>query len=569
MKSGARERTRGIFRGRRLGAPLAVAACALAVLAAPTNAFGLGVSGSTTPASTQAGAHSDLTIHVAFTGGQVKDITVGLPPGQVGDPQATPKCSVAQLNADACPAGDTVGTVTTDVTATVPPGIPVPLTVTGTIYNLVAQPGEPARFGIVLRPLASPPIILQSAVQLRPTDFGLNTVINSIPNTAQLAVLGLPLATLSTTINSMDITLQGTAGGKSFLRNPTKCGTATTNFSADSYQAPNTQATAQASYNVTNCGALPFSPTFSARLGAQGQTDVGTNPPVSTSIDQDVGEAGLLHAQVLLPSNISADLAVLSQVCPPATFQAGNCPANTIVGTAVATSPLLTLPLDGPVILIDNPGLPKVGLDLKGQLAMKLIGSFVVAGGGTGVDFDGLPDIPISHFALKFRGGKGGLSVTSTDLCASPSVFNESFDAYSGAHTALTTTAAVDGCGPVPPADITATLRKAHSRHPRLSMQVTGGKRPNRVTVKLPKALKLHSGSRGISASDESSVLASGAFTHKKHKLNIAVSSSTLHLHIGKGGLTRTGHIGRRVKLKVKIATAAGVTTQKVFAKVL
>jgi hypothetical protein len=560
--------TRESKRGRRLTAPLTIAACALAVLAAPTNAFGLGVSGTTVPVSSEAGAHSNLTVHVAFTGGQVKDITVGLPPGQVGDPQATPKCTVQNLNADACPAGDTVGTVSAAVTATVPPGIPVPLTVPGTIYNLVAQPGEPARFGIVLRPTASPPIVLQSAVQLRPTDFGLDTVINDIPNTALISVLGLPLATLSTTINSMDITLQGTAGGKSFLRNPTKCGTATTNFSADSYQAPGTQATAQASYTVTNCGALPFSPTFSARLGAQGQTDVGTNPPVSTSIDQDVGEAGLLHAQVLLPSNISADLAVLAQTCPQATFAAGNCPANTIVGSAAATSPLLTLPLDGPVVLIDNPGLPKVGLDLKGQLAMQLIGSFVVAGGGTGVDFAGLPDIPISHFALKFRGGKGGLSVTSTDLCATPSVFNESFDAYSGAHTTLTTTAAVDGCGPVPPADIKATLRKAHSRHPRLTMQISGGKRPSKVSVKLPKALKLRSGTRGISASDEASVLASGAFTHKKHKLNIAVSSSTLDLSVRKGALIRTGHIGHKVKLKVKLFTAAGTTTQKVLAKV-
>ena len=137
-----------------------------------------------------------------FSGGQVKDLTIGLPPGVIGDPNATPLCTVAQLNADSCPANTVVGSVTATATITVVV-LPVgPVTVNGTLYNLTPQPGEPARFGIVLRPLSLPAplppilpnIILQSGVQLRP-DFGLNTVINNIPNTTS----GLP-----TTINSQD-----------------------------------------------------------------------------------------------------------------------------------------------------------------------------------------------------------------------------------------------------------------------------------------------------------------------------------------------------------------------------
>ena len=88
--------------------------------------------------------------------------------------------------------------------------IPVTLNITGSIYNLTPQPGEPARFGIVLRPVSIPPlpsvlppVILQSAVKLRPTDYGLDSVINDIPNTSS----GLP-----THIDSMTVTLFGSRG---------------------------------------------------------------------------------------------------------------------------------------------------------------------------------------------------------------------------------------------------------------------------------------------------------------------------------------------------------------------
>ncbi|MDX6616971.1 MAG: hypothetical protein QOD60_2062 [Solirubrobacterales bacterium] len=525
----------------------AVAACLLA----PGAAFGLGITGTVTPASLQAGAHSDITVHVDFTGGQVKDLTIGLPPGVVGDPQATPLCTVAQLNANACPANTQVGEVSANVTIL----SLLPLTVPGKLFNLEAQPGEPARFGIVLSPLPLPlgQIILQSAVQLRQTDFGLNTVINGIPNTT--------LASGDTTITSQDITLYGTAPGtgKPFMRNPSSCTPATTNFSAVPYSGAD--ATAQDSFTPTGCGSEPFSPTFSARVGGPGQTAAQSHPPVSTAIDQDVGEAGLQNATVLLPPNFSAELNVLSQTCAQADFDAGNCPANSIVGSAIATSPLLTEPLQGPVALITNPGLPKVGLDLRGPLPLKLTGGFVITPSGTGVGFQNLPDIPIGHFALTFNGGPGGLVATTADLCYTASIFNTSFDSWSGANTGGNTTASVDGCGPPTPRKIKGSLRKAHSPHPKLSLKITGGAELRSVKVKLPKSLALGKGSDGIEAE-------SLTIKHGKRNLAITTASPKLNLKIGSGELIRTGAIGKRVKLKVKVVDASGSsTTRKVKIK--
>jgi hypothetical protein len=417
-----------------------VLVAALAALAIPASAQAITVSGTAAPTDTTAGAHSDFNIHMDFAGGQVRDLTVALPPGMVGDPTATPKCTVAQLNANACDSTGADSTVVGEVAATANVLLlPLPIDVTGTLFNLEAQPGEPARFGIVLTPPVGSPIILQSAVQLRETDFGLNTVIVNIPNTTLLPG--------DTTIVSQDITLFGTApgSGKPFMRNPTSCSPKMTTFSAVPYSG--TTGAGQASFTPTNCGALPFSPTFGARMGSPGQTAVLSKPPVSSVIEQDAGEAGLAQAAVLLPPALGVDLVQLNEFCPLAAFNAAACPPHTVVGSAIATSPLLTQPLTGPVTLVEQPELPDIGLNLAGPLSLNLHGTLDIAGK---VTFSGLPDIPISHFELNFFGGPDGLNVANRDLCVPPApLFHEDFTAHSGAATALDTPATIEGCGPV------------------------------------------------------------------------------------------------------------------------
>jgi hypothetical protein len=439
---------------RRLIGTFIAAAALLAVI--PASAQALTMSGLVAqPASSQAGAHSDFHLHMGFGNGQVKDLTVGLPPGMIGDPNAAPLCTVAQLNADACPGATRVGSVIANATVTVAV-LPVTINVSGDLYNLTPQPGEPARFGIVLRPLKAelcalltqtlcnllppllPPVILQSAVQLRP-DFGLNTVINNIPNSTS----GLP-----TTINSQDITLFGTAPGtgKHFMRNPTSCKQQTTNFTAVPYSGAT--ATGSASFTTTNCGALDFSPAFTAEVGGPGQTTNGVPTTASTAILQDTDEAGLLNAVVKVPNDLNPNSALLFGAhCDQASFQAGSCPSSSVVGLATAASPLLTQPLLGNVTLVDSGGpFPNLGLDLKGQLHLLLQGAVSITGGNT-VAFNGLPDIPIARFQLTFTNPPGMLG-TSRDLCVPPApLFHADFTGYNGATVPVDASATVDGCG--------------------------------------------------------------------------------------------------------------------------
>jgi hypothetical protein len=132
-----------------------IAAVALAAVAPASASAAISLTGSTgAPSNLAAGAHSDFNIHLATSGDDIKDLVISLPPGEVGNPQATPLCNPSQL--PNCPANTQVGTVSSSVTI----ASLLPQTITGAVYNLTPNAGEPARFGIVLNslPISAPAI---------------------------------------------------------------------------------------------------------------------------------------------------------------------------------------------------------------------------------------------------------------------------------------------------------------------------------------------------------------------------------------------------------------------------
>jgi hypothetical protein len=524
-KLGVRRRSR-----RALGAAgIGLLTAALFLLAVPAAQAALGFQGlSAKPANLAAGANSNVNIHIGFSdpSDQVKDLTVHLPPGLVGNPTVTPLCTVAQLNADSCPDNSNVGTVTAKVNVIVA-SLPVTQTVEGDLYNLVPRSGEPARFGIVLRPAGDllPKIIQQSAVLLRPSDFGLDTVINDFPRTA---------SGLETDIKSLDIHLFGTANGKGFMRNPTSCVPKAVSFDATSYSNHTVSGSAPP-FTPNRCDALPFSPKLSVELGARGSTDAGSITPLTTVVDQVDGEAGLENAKVLLPSEISSTSAVLNQ-CSLAQFQAdaSACPSASIVGQATATSTFLAGVESGPVVIVEpaeGAALPRLGVDLHGPLSLQLVGLFIAEAQGLGNAFVGLPDIPISHFELHFDGGAGGLISTSADLCSSKApVFHGEFAGYNGARKSGDSTATVKGCGGGNKPRASVKLKKARSKHPRLRFKVKGGRTPlKQAKLQLPKGLRFKKGKAwrtGVRASDDSGRLSRSKLHHSRRKLKIAAGGS-------------------------------------------
>jgi len=544
---------------------LSIVCLSLLVAPAAQAAFGFqDLSGK--PANLAAGAHSNVNIHIGFSdpSDQVKDLTVHLPPGLVGNPTVTPLCTVTQLNSDNCPANSHVGNVAAKVNVIVA-GLPVAQTVNGSLYNLVPRSGEPARFGIVLRPVGGllPKIIQQSAVQLRPSDFGLDTIINDFPREAN---------NLETDIKSLDIHLFGTANGEGFMRNPTSCVQKAVSFDATSYSNHAASASAPP-FTPNQCGALPFAPKLSVELGERGATDAGSVTPMTTVIDQADGEAGLENAKVLLPSEVGPTSVVVNQ-CPLAQFQAdaAACPSASIIGQATATSTFLAGVESGPVVIVEPAAgapLPRLGVDLHGPLALQLLGLFVLEPTGAGNAFEGLPDIPISHFELAFNGGAGGLIGTSVDLCdSSPPVFHAEFAGYNGASKSADPKATIKGCGGGGKPRASVKLKKAHSKHPRLRFRAEAGQQPlKRARLRLPKGLRFKSGMAwrtGVTARDDSGKLPRSKLHHTKRALNVAAKrdgADSLVVRVKRRAVRRTTHLRRKVVFPVKVRDVDGHKT--------
>ena len=107
---------------------------------------------------------------------------------------------------------------------------------------------------------------------------------------------------------------------------------------------------------------------------------------------------------------------------PDATWRASHtCPAASVYGTAEAKSPLLQEKLKGKVFLVSsNHKLPDLLVDLRGQVEIYLRGVISSKHGGLKTVFNNTPDVPVSRFALKMKGGKKSLLVNSTNTCAKP-----------------------------------------------------------------------------------------------------------------------------------------------------
>jgi hypothetical protein len=554
--------------------------CMLGFAPSAFAAFGFS-SLSVTPASNDAGANTDVTIAIDIQepSHDLKDLTIHLPPGLIGNPQATPQCTEAELETDSCPALSDVGDVSNDVTLTVLGFIPVDQTVTGDLYNVVPRAGEPARFGIVLNalpfnvpilgPALLPPIILQSAARLRQSDLGLDTELRDLPNTATVAMLPTAID-----INSVSLTLAGMAGSppQGFIRLPTSCGTHTVGFDATAYDAQT--ASGQTTFDTSNCGALSFTPELSAHIKQGAEAEAAE---LTTTISQTIEEAGLKEAKVILPHELSGNASILGVTCPDADFQAGNCPANTIVGSAVAASPLLSQALTGPVSLVTppTPGLPDLGIDLRGPLALKLKGKVALtADARNQVTFSGLPDIPIAAFSLTFAGGPGGLNIPTRNLCDPPPiVFDATFTSHSGATVNTSPTATVecsggggkDHGGKKPRAKI--KLGRLGSERPTMKLKVKqGSEKLRQAKLRLPRKLGFASGKRFTRGS---SVKARGGKVKVKHtgrslKLSAKPAAKAFAAKFA-GGALKAGkglRKGAKLKFKLKIRDAAGKTTK-------
>jgi hypothetical protein len=132
-------------------------------------------------------ATTDVYGHPVTEGGNPKDVAVELPPGLIGNPGATPKCTEAEFSVVAlypqCPNSSTVGFVAIEF-AEEPFAYDVPL------YNMVAPPGVLAEFGFSFLGYSQNHI----RVSLRSgDDYGLTATLANISQAAPVVASSITL----------------------------------------------------------------------------------------------------------------------------------------------------------------------------------------------------------------------------------------------------------------------------------------------------------------------------------------------------------------------------------------
>jgi len=291
-----------------------------------------------------------------------------------------------------------------------------PLKIGGDVYLAGPYKGAALSLVVVTPAVAGPfdlgNVVVRVPLFLQPETAQINPRTNAIPDVFGGAKLDI--RSVFVNVNRKDFALTGTncrkgatagtiAGGGADPTNPAA-------FSAVPVSDP---------FQATGCRKLKFRPKLGVRLF--GKTQRAKHPKLRAVLKARGKDANIRKASVALPHALFLDQASLASVCTRVQFAAENCPKRSVYGKARAFSPLLGKPLEGPVYLrSSNNTLPDMVAHLQGQVTIDLAGRIDSFRGGIRTTFGRVPDVPVSKFVLTLPGGKKGLLVNSTNLCAKP-----------------------------------------------------------------------------------------------------------------------------------------------------
>jgi hypothetical protein len=394
--------------------------------------------------TTAAGMHPDFTTEITLnhsggsgppiTKARTEEVSIALPPGLLGDPDAIPQCSTGEFVSGArCPVETQVG-VSTFLTTLVGGKVPV--------YNLMPPhpDREIARFGFYA---FTYPVFIDVSVRTA-SDYGATATAHSASSldafiSAKTTIWGNPSDPSHdeerlTQIEAFEC--PGTAckapGGKRpstlpptvFLSNPSACQAQKVDFAAKSYQLPGKVFTASAPMApIVACSGLPFAPTFEAAAtnpvpGAP--TGLKTTlilPQQPNDAVSSPSTATIREVRVTLPEGmtLAAGAAASIEACSEAHVGQGQevdaaCPNASKLGTVTIDSHLLPRPIPGELFLrTPRPGhlfgfwlvSDEMGLHVKipGELQPnKSTGQLTAV-------FSDLPQVPLRQIDLNVWGG--------------------------------------------------------------------------------------------------------------------------------------------------------------------
>jgi hypothetical protein len=421
------------------------------------------IAGSTTD---QAGGYTDFSLLLQRGDAQqrIERLQFKAPEGLVGMISKVTPCGEAQANEPTvygeCPESAKIGVATVaSGPGPYPLVIPQPGNPQSPIYLTGPYDGAPFGLSIVVHAIAGPfnlgTIVTRAKIEVNPITSQITVTTNQFPQ----IVDGVP--TNLRVINSV-IDRPG------FMINPTNCNPMS--FSGTAWGTPppgvggpGASAPIESHFQVGSCQALKFKPDFTVSTAAKTSRVDGASlgvkivyPTGDLGANQATSQANIAKVKVDLPKQLPSRLTTLQKACVSAQFEAdpAGCPADSRVGHAVAITPILPVPLEGPAYFVSYGGakFPELVMVLQGDnVTVQLHGeTFISKAGITSSTFRTIPDVPVGTFTLTLPQGHYSALAANGNLCTVKGGLKmpTAFTGQNGAELHQDTTIRVTGCPP-------------------------------------------------------------------------------------------------------------------------
>lgn len=307
-----------------------------------------------------------------------------LPPGFVGDLDATAKCDAGNALNDGCPESSRIG----DLSATAQITKGKLIKVDGAIYNALPAGAD---FGSFVSIFNLPEIAGGDKL----------VIVSSVNPTANVNSVKTKIDGMPPEFNmiEMDLELNGalqTGDEGPLLFNPTFC--ADGNFTLDSRSYLSLNFTGLSPYRASLCP-LPFAPKLSV---TQTASRAGDAVSVETTVGQNKDETAPRSLKMSF-TGLGVDIGKIA-TCSDVQMAQSTCPADSKVASVQVGSWLVAKPLYGDLYLKE--GLKQAFLNLKGPISLDLTGDVVISpDGSVSITFDSMPPISGSQISATTRQG--------------------------------------------------------------------------------------------------------------------------------------------------------------------
>lgn len=363
-----------------------------------------------------------------------KDAVVELPVGLVGDPQATAKCTLPQLdesNISLCPARSAVGSVAVIAGGFEDKFAVAKDEVVSALYNMVPEGGYPAEFGFSVFGV---PIIMYANVVHTGSGYRLRVTVPGIPDLVKV------FGGVFTFYGEPGKVEEGGSSEAAFLSNPTRCTSEpqTARAEVESWGDPGHPVSREATVysQLTGCDLLQFgaSLAFAPSVGPEGSSQAGEPSGFATDLKvpqtssfSELATPELRSVTVALPEGMSVSPSAADGLvgCSDAQIDLastglGSCPSASQVGTVKIVTPLLASPLEGQVFVGSPECSPCTAADARDGRMVRLFiqaqgpGFVIKIPGSVSLDpvtgrlmasFRETPQLPFSDLRLSLKGG--------------------------------------------------------------------------------------------------------------------------------------------------------------------